>query len=407
MSPAIAARSVLIGAGLMMALSMGIRQSLSLFLAPVTHDLALSAAQFTLSIAVQNAVWGLSQAPISMLSDRFGMRAAMVAGAFIYLAGVIVMGISTDTAGLVVSGSLIGVAMACTASSLAMTACARAVPEHRRSLMLGVVSAVGSMGTPIIAMSVQAILARQNWHVAVWLFVALAIALVPAAFMAGGADNLPRPSGNKATMKEVLGQAARHRGFLVMSACYFVCGLNLIFLTTHLPNYLTICGLDPMLSAQALAIIGTVNIAGSWIAGWLGGKFPKYILLGILYILRSVVLTAFFIAPPSPTSTLVFAAVMGMLWLGVIPLTSGLVAEMFGTRYMATLLGISFVVHQTGSFLGAWGGGLIFDAMGSYDRAWQTGVLIGTCAGIVQILFGGPPRTRQPVSVAGTVGQVA
>jgi MFS family permease len=403
MSTTNTARSVLIGAALMMALSMGIRQSLSLFLAPVTHDLALSAAQFTFAIAVQNVVWGLTQAPISMVADRFGMRTAMVAGALIYLFGIIVMGLSTGATGLAISGGMIGVAMACTASSLAMTASARAVPEHRRSLALGVVSAVGSMGTPVVALSVQGILARGDWHVGVMFFAVLAVALVPVAFLAGGADKLPRPSGNKATMTEVLGQAARHRGFLVMSGCYFVCGLNLIFLTTHLPNYLTICGLDPMLSAQALAIIGAVNIGGSWLAGWLGGKFPKYILLGVLYILRSIVLTAYFILPPTPTTTLVFAATMGMLWLGVIPLTGGLVAEMFGTRYMATLLGISFVVHQFGSFLGAWGGGLIYDALGSYDRAWQTGVVIGACAGVVQIAFGGPPRIRNRMRVAETV----
>jgi predicted MFS family arabinose efflux permease len=186
-----------------------------------------------------------------------------------------------------------------------------------------------------------------------------------------------------------------------MSGCYFVCGLNLIFLTTHLPNYLSICGLDPMLSAEALAIIGAVNIGGSYVAGWLGGKFPKHLLLGILYLLRSVVIAAYFTMPATPSSTLVFATAMGMLWLGVIPLTGGLVAEMFGTRYMATLLGISFVVHQAGSFLGAWGGGLILDMLGSYDRAWQTGVLIGAIAGVVQIVFGGPPRRHELKLAAG------
>jgi len=388
-------RWVLIGAALMMALSMGIRQSISLFLTPVTHDLALTAAQFTLSIAIQNAVWGLSQTPVSMLADRFGMRPMMIAGAATYLAGVCTMGLATGSAMLVLSGCLVGVAMACTASSLAMTAAARAVPDHKRSVTLGIVSAVGSMGTPIVAMSVQGLLKNYDWHTGIVLFVMLALALVPAAYFAGGADKLPRTGGSKASMSEVLGQAVRHRGFLVMSGCYFVCGLNLIFLTTHLPNYLHICGLDPMLSAEALAIIGAVNIAGSWVAGWLGGRFPKHILLGTLYLLRSVTITIFFMVPPSPTTTLAFAAVMGMLWLGVIPLTGGLVAEMFGTRYMATILGLSFVVHQIGSFLGAWGGGLIFDALGSYDRAWQTGVLIGAIAGIVQIAFGGPPRRTE------------
>ncbi len=396
------ARWVLIGAALMMALSMGIRQSISLFLTPVTHDLALTAAQFTLAIAIQNAVWGISQTPISMLADRLGMRPMMVGGAVIYLLGVCTMGLANGSVMLVLSGCLIGVAMACTASSLAMTAAARAATEGKRSVTLGLVSAVGSMGTPIVAMSVQGLLKNYEWHMGIGLFIMLALALIPTAYFAGGADKLPRVSGNKASMSEVLGQALRHRGFLVMSVCYFVCGLNLIFLTTHLPNYLHICGLDPMLSAEALAIIGAVNIAGSWIAGWLGGRFPKHILLGMLYLLRSVTITAFFVVPPSPTSTLVFAAVMGMLWLGVIPLTGGLVAEMFGTRYMATILGMSFVVHQIGSFLGAWGGGLIFDALGSYDRAWQTGVLIGAIAGIVQIAFGGPNRPNEAPRAAVT-----
>jgi hypothetical protein len=196
-------------------------------------------------------------------------------------------------------------------------------------------------------------------------------------------------------MRVVLGEAVRNRPFLVMSGAYFVCGLNLIFLATHLPTYLAICGQDPMLSAEALAVIGGTNCIGSLAAGWLGGRYPKHILLGLLYILRAIVFTAYFVMPPTPASTLVFAAAMGMLWLSVAPLVSGLVAEMFGTRYMATLLGIAFVMHQVGSSLGAWGGGLIFDALGSYDRAWQLGVLIGFGAGIVQIVAGGPTRDRE------------
>jgi predicted MFS family arabinose efflux permease len=171
----------------------------------------------------------------------------------------------------------------------------------------------------------------------------------------------------------------------------------LVFLTTHLPNYLSICGQDPMLGATALSVIGGVNCIGSWTAGYLGGKFPKHVLLGLLYICRSIVLTVFFMVPPTPVSVIAFAAVMGMLWLGVIPLVSGHVAEMFGTRYMATLLGIAFVTHQVGSFIGAWGGGLIFDAFGSYDLAWRIGVSIGALAGAVQIVFGGPARPASGV----------
>ena len=213
-------------------------------------------------------------------------------------------------------------------------------------------------------------------------FLLLTLAMLPAAFMAGAVDRIPRPVERRATMREVVGEAFRSRRYLVMTGAYFVCGLQLIFLTTHLPNYLALCGQDPMLSATALATIGGVNIFGSWFAGWLGGRFPKYILLGLLYLCRSCVLTIFFMIPPTPTTTIVFAAAMGMLWLGVIPLVSGYVAELFGTRYMATILGMSFVVHQMGSVIGAWGGGLIYDAFGSYDLAWHIGVAVGASAGM-------------------------
>ena len=199
-------------------------------------------------------------------------------------------------------------------------------------------------------------------------------------------------------MRAVLGEASRNRPFLVMSGAYFVCGLNLMFVSTHLPAYLSLCGQDPMLSAGALALIGGVSAFGSLAAGWLGSKYPRHILLGRLYILRSVLLAAYFVLPPTPTSTLLFAAAMGMLWWpALIPLIGGMVAQLFGTRYLATLLGISFVVHQVGSSLGTWGGGVIVDLTGSYDRAWQIGTLIGFAAGVVQIVAGGPPRRAERV----------
>jgi MFS family permease len=388
-------RLVLIGAAVLLSLGMGIRQSFGLLLTPVTRDLALTAADFTLAVAVQNIVWGLSQAPIGAIADRFGLRATMMAGATIYVVGLGVMAAAGGATALIVSGGLIGVALSCTASSLGLTAAARAVPEARRSKMLGVVAAVGSLGTFVVPLATQALLTHQAWQIAVLFFLILAIAMLPAGFWAGSADRLPGGAGPRTTMRVVLGEAARNRPFLVMSGAYFVCGLNLIFLATHLPTYLAICGQDPMLSAEALAVIGGTNCIGSLAAGWLGGRYPKHILLGLLYILRAIVFTAYFAMPPTPASTLVFAAAMGMLWLSVAPLVSGLVAEMFGTRYMATLLGIAFVMHQVGSSLGAWGGGLIFDALGSYDRAWQLGVLIGFGAGIVQIVAGGPTRDRE------------
>jgi predicted MFS family arabinose efflux permease len=292
------------------------------------------------------------------------------------------------------------VALSCTATSLAMSACVRAVSEERRSMMLGLVSAAGSLGTMVVPLATQTLLAHEPWQIGALFFVLMAVAMLPAAFLAGGADKIPGPSTATTSMREVLGQAMRNRPFLVMSGAYFVCGLNLVFLSTHLPAYLAICGQDPMLGAEALAVIGGASAIGSLLTGWLGGIYPKHILLGLLYILRSVMIAGYFVLPPSPTSTLLFAAAMGLLWWpGLAPLIGGLVAEIFGTRYMATLLGLSFVVHQAGSSLGAWGGGLIFDLYGSYDRAWQIGTLIGFAAGIVQILAGGPTRRQDNMIV--------
>jgi len=390
------APAILIGAAAMMSLGMGLRQSLGLFLTPVTRDLALTAADFTLAVAIQNIVWGLSQAPVGAIADRFGLRVTMMAGAAVYVAGLGVMAAAGGEAALIVSGALVGVALSCTASSLALTACARAVSEQRRSTMLGVVSSAGSLGTLAVPLMTQGLLAHYLWQIAALFFVVLALAMLPAAFFAGGADRIPRHGDSRTTMREVIGQAARHRPFLVMSGAYFVCGLNLVFLTTHLPTYLAICGQNPMLSAEALAVIGGMNSIGSLLAGWLGGRYPKHILLGLLYILRAFVFTAYFALPPTPASTLLFAAAMGMLWLSVAPLVSGLVAEMFGTRYMATLLGVSFVMHQVGSSLGAWGGGLIFDMTGNYDAAWKIGVIAGFAAGVIQIVAGGPARRAGP-----------
>jgi MFS family permease len=394
------ARLILIGVSVLLTLGMGIRQSFGLFLTPITHDIAVTAADFTLSLAVQNIVWGLSQAFVGGIADRFGLRITMIAGAAIYVVGLGIMAAAQGALALIISGGLIGVALSCTATSLALTACARAVSEQQRSKMLGVVSAAGSLGTLVVPLITQALLAREPWQIGVLFFLLMAVAMLPAAFWAGGADRMPEHSIATTPMRNVLGAAMRNRPFLVMSGAYFVCGLNLVFLTTHLPAYLAICGQDPMLSAEALAVIGGVSGIGSLLTGWLGGRYPKHILLGLLYILRSIMIAIYFMMPPTPTNTLVFAAAMGMLWWpGLAPLIGGLVAELFGTRYMATLLGMSFVVHQIGSSLGAWGGGLIFDLSGSYDRAWQIGTLIGLAAGIVQILAGGPTRRRDRVIV--------
>jgi MFS family permease len=395
---------ILIAASVMMSLAMGMRQCLGLFLPPMTQGLALSASDFTFAIAVQNIVWGLAQAPLGAVGDRWGLRPVMFLGSVAYVGAMAIMTATTGIWVLVLAQTLIGVGIAATGSSLAMTATARAASPERRSVILGIVGAFSSVGTLVIAPALQALLAVWDWRWGGVLFVLLALAMVPAAVITGRVDRIPQPQIRRVSARQAVGVALRNRRFVVLCGTHFVCGLQLIFINTHLPNYLAICGQNAMLSATALAIIGGVNIAGCLLAGWMGQRHPKNILLGLTYLGRSLVLTLYFWFPPTPVSTIVFAAAMGMLWLGVIPLVSGYVADLFGTANMATLLGVSFVIHQMGSVIGAWGGGMIFDMFGNYDLAWRTGVMIGVAAGLVQILFGGPGRTKmgtRPIAVRG------
>jgi len=191
-----------------------------------------------------------------------------------------------------------------------------------------------------------------------------------------------------------LHEARRHPGYVVMAVAFFVCGLQLVFLTTHLPTYLAQCGMDASYSALLLMLVGGFNIVSSWLFGWLGDKYPKRLLLGGIYLGRSLALALFFMSPPTPLSVVLFGIVMGVLWLGVIPLVNGLVVQIFGLRFLSTLTGIAFLSHQAGSFLGAWGGGYLFDLMGSYDLAWKIGVMVGLVAGTLQLLMNDRPTER-------------
>ena len=395
--------SILIGASLMLSLGMGMRQTTGLLLGPITHDLGILAAQFTFAVAIQNITWGVTQPFVGAIADRWGTRPVTMAGALFFGLGVGISAMAQGPAAFTIGlGLFIGLGLSCTASAMAMSAAARAVPEGKRSLVLGIVSAAGSMGTLIIAPLVQTMGAGWGWRAALFGFVALSVVMLPFAFMAGGVDRLPkRVLPGALGLGATLRLAAGNRPFIVMSAAYFVCGLQLVFLTTHLPTFLALCGMDPMLGAEALSVIGGCNVVGSWLFGWLGGKYPKHILLGIIYTLRSLAIAAFFIAPVSPASTLVFAAAMGLLWLGVVPLVTGLVAQLFGVRFMATLSGVAFLSHQVGSFIGAYAGGLIYDGLGSYERAWQGAVAIGLIAGALQITAGRPGRPEAGTTVTG------
>jgi predicted MFS family arabinose efflux permease len=394
---------VLIGASVMLTLSMGLRQSLGIFLQPLTRDVGISVSDFTLAIAVQNLAWGFLQPFAGALTVRYGFRVIMVAGAILYIAGLVLMASAQGFLGVMIgAGVLIGMSLACTAAAIAMSVAARAVPETVRSTVLGMVSAAGSLGALLSAPIGQVLNQEFGWRTGLWGFVILSLAMVPAAWFAGRVDKvpLPRPSadqiGNSSAGAAVT-TAFGNASFVVMTCAYFVCGMQLVFITTHLPSYLAICGMDPMLSAQTLGVIGGFNVLGSLFFGWAGGRWNKLALLGSIYLCRSLVLAWYFMLPPSPATTLVFGAFMGFLWLGVGPLVAGAVAEMFGLRWQAMIQGLAFMSHQLGSFLGAYGGGLIYDALGSYTMAWRIGVAVGLAAGIIQIAFALVRPTAPPL----------
>lgn len=396
--------AILICASLMLTLSLGLRQSLGLFMQPMTRDIAITVSEFTFAIAIQNLAWGLAQPFTGALVVRAGFRTVMVAGGVLYTLGLaclaMAQGVLMVTLG---AGVLIGLALACNASSIANAVASRAVPAAVRSSVLGLVSAAGSLGAMLAAPIGQWLQTDFGWRVGVLGFVAFGLILIPAGWIAGRVDRvkLPPPAAGdvaeESDARRMAMAALRHPPFIVMTLAFFVCGMQLVFLTTHLPSYLDLCGMDPMLSAQALGMIGGFNILGSLFFGWAGGRWSKTALLGTLYISRSLVLAWFFSAPPTPGNTLLFAGLMGFLWMGVSPLFAGAVAEMFGLRWQAMIQGIAFFSHQMGSFLGAFGGGMVFDAFGSYDLAWRFGVGLGLTAGIVQVAFA---LMRPPAALA-------
>jgi predicted MFS family arabinose efflux permease len=397
---------ILIGASLMLSLSMGLRQSLGIFLQPITHDVGISVSDFTLAIAVQSLAWGFFQPFAGAFTVRFGFRPIMMTGAASYIAGLALMASAQGFLSIMIgAGVLIGMSLACTASAIAMSVAARAVPLAVRSTMLGIVSAAGSLGSLLAAPLGQILNEGYGWRTGVAGFVVLSLALLPAAWFAGRVDKIPLP---KPAADELGNTSARvavkvafgNPSFVVMTCAYFVCGMQLVFITTHLPSYLAICGLDPMLSAQTLGVIGGFNVLGSLFFGWAGGRWNKLALLGMIYVTRSLVLAWYFMLPATPATTLLFGAMAGFLWLGVGPLVAGAVAEMFGLKWQAMIQGLAFMSHQLGSFLGAYGGGLIYDALGSYTMAWRIGVALGLTAGMIQIAFALLRPTAPPLVAA-------
>jgi predicted MFS family arabinose efflux permease len=390
--------AILIGAATMLTLALGMRQSLGLFQPEMIRTIGITTADFSLAVAVQNMVWGFTQPFTGALVDRFGARWVAAGGALCYALGLLISIFATSPVLLTLGiGVLVGIALACTGSNLSMAITSRAVSPARQSFAMGAVSAAGSLGLVFTSPLAQGLISTAGWQTAMAAFVALACVMIPAALMAGGVDRATRSTsavGMQQSVGEALREATSHRGYLVMAAAFFVCGLQLVFLTTHLPTYLNLCGIEPGVTATALALIGLFNALGSILFGWLGDRLPRHLLLGGIYIARSLLITAYFLFPPTPISTLLFAAAMGAIWLGVVPLMNGLVIHLFGIRYVATLTGVAFLSHQADSFLGAWGGGLIYSTLGSYEWAWRIAVIIGLTAGIAQMMMNTRPVPR-------------
>ena len=380
--------TILVGAAVMLSLAMGMRQSFGLLQPHMIRDIGITAADFSLAIALQNVIWGATQPFVGIWADKYGTRPVALIGVGIYILGLVFLRFADATWMVTLGiGVCVGLALSCTASNIAMNITARTVSANKRGAAMGAVSAIGSLGLTLASPMAQSLITHFNWQTAVVGFLGLACVMLPAAFWGSKADGIEHEAviGKPQSASEAITEALGHKGYRVLAIAFFVCGFQLVFITTHLPAYLDICGMDPTVGSNTLALVGLFNVLGSYLFGWLGDRYSKRMLLGGIYLLRSLALFMFFSFPPTPLTTLVFGAVLGTLWLGVVPLVSGLIIHMFGLRFMATLSGVAFMSHQVGSFLGAWGGGYIFIHFGNYDLAWKLAVAVGVVAGIFQM----------------------
>jgi MFS family permease len=386
---------VLLGATCILLVTSGVRQSFGLFIHPISIDLSWGRAPISIAIATQNLVIGLAAPFAAMIADRWGPVRVIATGAFTGAVGLILSSqVTTQTEFLLGTGFLMGVGMSGCGLGLMNALVGRIAPEQRRMTWLGIATAGGTMGQFVFVPFSQTMITVFDWRgamivMAVALFVAVPIALSLGAGSAAGLARRTRQS-----LGEALREAARHRGYVMLVSGYFVCGLQVQFIATHLPAYLTDSGLSATLGAAAIATIGLFNLFGTLTAGRLGDRYRMKYLLSAIYFFRSLVMIGFLVVPLSETSVIIFAGAMGLLWLSTVPLTTGLIAHIFGPRYMATLAGIAFMSHQFGSFLGVLLGGLSFDLTGSYDPIWTFAIIAGFLATLIHLPIEDRPLTR-------------
>lgn len=388
---------VLVAGAAVLFLSLGIRQSYGLFLKPISDMLGGGRATFAFAIAVQVVMWGLAQPLLGPVADRVGVGRIVAAGGLLIAAGTAMVAWAGGQVALVAGlGILVGTGVGCASFAMVLAAVARRYPAEKRTLAFGICTAVGSFGMFAMVPIGQLLQARFDWDGALLIMAVLALAILPLAWPLAGRPAAPAGAGQ--SLGQALAQALGHRGFWLLCGGYFVCGFHVTFIATHLPAYLVDRTLSFTTAAWALSLIGLFNVAGSLLAGVLGQRFRKKYLLSLIYAARAVVILAFITLPLSAASAYVFAAVIGVLWLSTVPLTTGLVGQIFGVRYLGTIGGLVFLSHQLGSFAGVWLGGYLFDATGSYDLVWWLSIALGLLAAILHYPIDDRILVPQPAS---------
>ena len=382
---------VLICGALVLSISLGVRHAFGLFLWPMSSDLGWSREVFALAIATQNLVWGLTQPFAGRLADRYGAGWIVFGGALLYAIGLYMMSQSlTELALFISAGVVIGIGLSGTTFPVVFGVISRALPAGRRSWAMGVSMSVGSLGQFVLLPGSDALISGVGWSEALLLLAALSLLMLP---LSGALMEPQARMGRQALpVRQVLDEAVRHRGFWLLSFGFFVCGFQVVFIATHLPAFMTDGGLDATSGAMALALIGLFNIAGSYLAGFWGGRVSKPALLSAIYAARLGVIAIFLMFPLSEWSAYTFAIAMGLLWLSTVPLTNGTVATIFGVANMSMLGGVVFLFHQLGAFLGGWLGGYLYDIAGSYDIVWMIAMGLSVVAALLNL-----PIKERPV----------
>lgn len=368
------------------ATSFGVRSSMGLFTVPMTADMGWTRESYGLAMAFQNLVWGIVQPVAGGFADRYGTGRVLAIGAVIYALGILAMAFA-PTPGMLnlAAGVLAGAGIATASFTVVMVAFGRSVPQEKRTFIYGLATAAASLGQFIFAPLGQAFIANFGWQNALVYLAVILLLIVPLSFALRGRSEAAVQGQADLPFMEALSRAWGYGSYKLLVIGFFVCGFHLAFVTVHMPAYLVQCGLSPEVGSWSIAIIGLFNVVGSLLAGYLGNKFPKQILLAIIYLSRAVATALFLIIPVTEVTAYVYAAALGMIWLATVPLTAGLVSMFFGARYLGMLYGIAFLSHQIGSFFGVWLGGVVYDNTGSYSLVWYLGILLGLASAAIHL----------------------